>query len=264
MSDRHGSTASRQRWSLTHPPLTTWPLRLRLGSTGAVVCAHNLPFDSRMLVNEYGHAGVEVTIEGLNTLGWARGKLGVVCAERGIVLDNAHAALSDARATAQLLLHVSDRFDHDIRCTQFPHCGSRDRGDTSRSHREMESGPRSPRRRTGSQSSLQPRVSRVSRRGHRVVPARAGPRHGRPPSRPRRAVDAGSTHAPARPRRCPDRPSTPTLARRSDRRCLRGQCRRRRGVRPDSPRSSHPSPGSMPKPSNSERWRTEPPRRASN
>lgn len=86
---------------------------------GAVVCAHNLPFDGRMLVNEYGRSGVEVTIEGLNTLAVTRGKLGVVCAERGIALDNAHAALSDARATAQLLLHISDRFDHEVRCTQF-------------------------------------------------------------------------------------------------------------------------------------------------
>ncbi|MEX2099955.1 MAG: exonuclease domain-containing protein [Acidimicrobiia bacterium] len=77
---------------------------------GAIVCAHNLPFDIRMLTQEYDRQSVEVTFTpGLDTLAVTRCKLSVACSEVGIPLDGAHQALTDARATARLLLAVADQ-----------------------------------------------------------------------------------------------------------------------------------------------------------
>lgn len=80
---------------------------------GAVVAAHNLPFDRRLLGYEFDRAGINIDWGiGLDTLRASGGcKLGVACASLGIQLDDAHCALHDARATAQLLLRVADRFD---------------------------------------------------------------------------------------------------------------------------------------------------------
>src|SRR5680860_1402534 len=75
---------------------------------GAVLAAHNLPFDARMLAGEYGRVGVDLDLRyGLDTLAVTGCKLGVACADHGIGLDGAHAALHDARATAQLLVAVA-------------------------------------------------------------------------------------------------------------------------------------------------------------
>ena len=79
---------------------------------GAVVAAHNLPFDRRLLGTEFARAGIDVDWgQGLDTLRAVGCKLGVACADYGIHLDGAHRALHDARATAQLLLRVADAFD---------------------------------------------------------------------------------------------------------------------------------------------------------
>ena len=70
---------------------------------GAVLVAHNLPFDSRMLCQEFRRNDVKVDMgAGLCTLRTTRAKLPTACAERGIPLPCAHRALADARATAEL------------------------------------------------------------------------------------------------------------------------------------------------------------------
>lgn len=81
---------------------------------GAVIAAHNLPFDQRMLTKELGWAGIDVHWgTGLDTL-WATGcKLGVACAEHGVAFEGlAHTALADAQATAHLLQAVAGAFPH--------------------------------------------------------------------------------------------------------------------------------------------------------
>lgn len=79
---------------------------------GAVVAAHNLPFDARMLAGEYRRLGIDVDLTaGLDTLTLTRSRLHIACAEFGVHLDGAHTALADARATAQLLVALADRCD---------------------------------------------------------------------------------------------------------------------------------------------------------
>lgn len=71
---------------------------------GAVLVAHNLPFDSRMLVNEYDRSGASLDPGvGLCTYRMTGESLSNACRNRGVPLDGAHRALSDARATALLL-----------------------------------------------------------------------------------------------------------------------------------------------------------------
>jgi DNA polymerase III subunit epsilon len=75
---------------------------------GAVLAAHNLPFDLRMIGAEFARAGVSFDAgQGVDTLRIAPGKLGDVCRRHGIVLGSAHRALDDALATAELLLRVA-------------------------------------------------------------------------------------------------------------------------------------------------------------
>ncbi len=70
---------------------------------GAVLVAHNLPFDSRMLRREFDRNGVQVEMgNGLCTLRATRQKLPAACKERDIPISRAHRALADARATADL------------------------------------------------------------------------------------------------------------------------------------------------------------------
>ncbi len=79
---------------------------------GAVFVAHNLPFDRRMIHNEFTRARIGVDWgDGLDTLRATGCKLHVACSEYGIPLDEAHRALADARATARLLCAVADVFD---------------------------------------------------------------------------------------------------------------------------------------------------------
>ena len=77
------------------------PLAQRL--RGAVLIAHNLPFDTRMMGYEFGRHEVPIDFgRGWCTLKATRSKLSAVCRSRGIRLENAHRALADARATAEL------------------------------------------------------------------------------------------------------------------------------------------------------------------
>jgi inhibitor of KinA sporulation pathway (predicted exonuclease)/ribosomal protein S27E len=79
---------------------------------GAVIVAHNLPFDRRMLDHEFARARITVDWgDGLDTLQVTGCKLGVACTEHGIRFDgDAHSALADARATAQLLARLAHQF----------------------------------------------------------------------------------------------------------------------------------------------------------
>ncbi len=79
---------------------------------GAILSAHNLPFDTRMLFQEFQRHDVDVAFGyGFDTLALTRCKLGVACQDNGISLDGAHQALSDARATAALLLRIEEGFE---------------------------------------------------------------------------------------------------------------------------------------------------------
>lgn len=79
---------------------------------GAVVAAHNLRFDRRLLDYEFNRVEIDIDWgDGLDTLRAVDGcKLGAACADYGIEFHGAHRALNDARATAQLLLRVAHVF----------------------------------------------------------------------------------------------------------------------------------------------------------
>lgn len=71
---------------------------------GAVLVAHNLAFDSRMLRNEYSLLGANLACgRGICTLSLSGERLEVACARYGIEIERHHRALADARATARLL-----------------------------------------------------------------------------------------------------------------------------------------------------------------
>jgi DNA polymerase-3 subunit epsilon len=101
----HGLTAER----LADAPVFSeiaGDVALRLD--GACLAAHNLPFDQRMVVAEFARLGADLTIlAGIDTLHATRARLGVACAAHGIDHQNAHSALADALATAELLLRVA-------------------------------------------------------------------------------------------------------------------------------------------------------------
>ena len=70
---------------------------------GAVLVAHNLVFDERMLRQEFGRSGFPIDPgDGLCTYRATRKKLCLACDEYHISLSQHHRALADARATAQL------------------------------------------------------------------------------------------------------------------------------------------------------------------
>ena len=76
---------------------------------GKVLAAHNLPFDSRMLAQEYDRLQSPIaTGQGFCTLRPTKAKLGVACKQHGVRLDDAHRALADARAVASLLRVLYD------------------------------------------------------------------------------------------------------------------------------------------------------------
>lgn len=77
---------------------------------GAVVVAHNLTFDTRMLIHEYErHNAALDPGDGLCTLRLAGERLGDACHHHGIPFEFPHRALADARATAHLLRFVADK-----------------------------------------------------------------------------------------------------------------------------------------------------------
>jgi len=81
-----------------------------------VIAAHNLSFDARMLSQEYVRLGVDWPVSGgLCTMhaasveGAPVRNLAGCCSTFGVELETSHAALGDARATAQLLLALVAR-----------------------------------------------------------------------------------------------------------------------------------------------------------
>lgn len=80
---------------------------------GRVVVAHNLSFDARFLTAEFARIGVDLPVSGLCTMRLAdrylpdrAGRsLRACCEAAGVVLESAHSALYDARATARLFAH---------------------------------------------------------------------------------------------------------------------------------------------------------------
>ena len=79
---------------------------------GAVLVAHNLVFDARMLTNEYGRLGAVMDPgRGVCTLLQCGGRLEDACAMYGVELHQHHRALADARATARLLTAAKCRAD---------------------------------------------------------------------------------------------------------------------------------------------------------
>ena len=84
---------------------------------GRAIVAHNAPFDLEFLEFEYSRAGWSLpaapylcTLEASNTYlpQLQRRRLSACCEGAGIVLEGAHSALGDARATAALLNHYLD------------------------------------------------------------------------------------------------------------------------------------------------------------
>lgn len=79
---------------------------------GAVVVAHNLTFDTRFLTNEYQRADVSPDFgRGVDTMRICGGKLETVCDRFGVKLKEAHRAVGDARATAEVLSRLLDQID---------------------------------------------------------------------------------------------------------------------------------------------------------
>lgn len=82
---------------------------------GSVIAAHNAQFDTKFIKNEFGRLWWEMpetvpvcTMESWNLTSWQTEtrKLADCCAAVGVELTNAHAALYDTRATAELLQHI--------------------------------------------------------------------------------------------------------------------------------------------------------------
>ena len=96
----HGITASMVEAAPTFPEIiTTLAHRLH----GAILIAHNLSFDARMLGYEFKRLGVDFDAgSGLCTYRATGSKLITACRRYEIKLSNQHRALADARATAAL------------------------------------------------------------------------------------------------------------------------------------------------------------------
>lgn len=82
---------------------------------GAILVAHNLSFDTRMLGQEFARVGVEFNGgAGFCTLKVTREKLNAACRRYGITLNHQHRALADARATASLAREVFVESDAEL------------------------------------------------------------------------------------------------------------------------------------------------------
>jgi DNA polymerase-3 subunit epsilon len=102
----HGITASMVR-DAPHFSDIAGDLGVRLH--GACLVAHNLPFDLRMLGSEFERLEIEFDVGvGIDTLRATRQRLAMACEEYDVNLDDAHSALADALATAQLFIAVAE------------------------------------------------------------------------------------------------------------------------------------------------------------
>ena len=80
---------------------------------GRTLVAHNASFDSRFMLQELQRSWHSIAEKpaALCTMQWSKELLGTSkladsCAAAGITIDNAHEALADTRATAELLIHL--------------------------------------------------------------------------------------------------------------------------------------------------------------
>ena len=79
---------------------------------GAVLVAHNLSFDARMLLREFERLGVPTDLgDGYCTFRATRERLPSACGRYGIELSQHHRALADARATARLAMKLIEQED---------------------------------------------------------------------------------------------------------------------------------------------------------
>ena len=87
---------------------------------GAVLVAHNAGFDTAFFRRAFEAAGLPFDHPVLDTLALSRNlfaslkshKLGVICKELDVSLENAHRAVHDARATGEVLLKMLERMRH--------------------------------------------------------------------------------------------------------------------------------------------------------
>lgn len=74
---------------------------------GAIIAGHNLPFDTRFIVNEYNRIGVPADLGvGICTYRLSGMTLGDACQHFGVTHRNQHCAAGDATATAHLLRNL--------------------------------------------------------------------------------------------------------------------------------------------------------------
>jgi DNA polymerase-3 subunit epsilon len=105
----HGITATMVRDAPTFE-MIAGDVAVRLH--GACLVAHNVPFDVRMLVNEFHHAGGElVVLRGIDTYVESGCRLSRACEMFDIDLTGAHRARTDAWATTQLFLQLVSTCD---------------------------------------------------------------------------------------------------------------------------------------------------------
>lgn len=103
----HGITPAMITDDPTFPDIAH-ELAFRLDS--AVLVARNLPFDVRLVPGEFACLDVRLHPgQGICTYRATGERLPVACARRGIPLDDHHCALTDARATAEVLRRVPRR-----------------------------------------------------------------------------------------------------------------------------------------------------------
>jgi DNA polymerase-3 subunit epsilon len=105
----HGITATMVQGAPTFEAISG-DVALRLH--GACFVAHNIPFDTRMLMNEFRRVGEElVVVRGIDTYVESGCRLSQACSIFDIDLTGAHRARTDAWATSQLFLQLVSTCD---------------------------------------------------------------------------------------------------------------------------------------------------------
>ncbi len=108
---------------------------------GRVLVAHNLSFDARFLAAEFSRLGIDLALDGLCTMRLAARflpgsgrSLRACCDAAGVVLEDAHSALHDARATGRLFAHYLRHGALDGPTVPWPRLPGDDVGEVRRGH----------------------------------------------------------------------------------------------------------------------------------